>query len=432
MRVFTGVNASRLDDRERGSEQLNIHSQLPQNAQDLGGGTKSNGLLLAQPWKGRAERKCRVPGTARQLPGSVPVGNADVSSGWRSVLGAPFCLSRLLASAGEETGRLTLMLQQFKCSARLCSVDGHVTPLWTETDSVLKTTPSRTFTASIASPEGYPAVTLELCAYEQDPSDSLRLLLSTLIRATANAVAERWFRGHYRSQWVVLAMPVDEPDNAILLALDRDHGIIGANASARQMLEAGGRQFSAGLSAGIFFREPELASQRRYCDKAVRLHGATDARLWAVMTTPPATYVYSEFAERDALHTRPRHDMLRSMEGALAKVAEENGLPPRILRHIEEFIDSHLDWSLSVDELASSAGISISHFSKCFRNSVGLTPHSYVMRRRLLRAQDLLLGTNMALSEVALSTGFSDQSHFSRKFHQFMGLPPRSFRLQHR
>lgn len=99
--------------------------------------------------------------------------------------------------------------------------------------------------------------------------------------------------------------------------------------------------------------------------------------------------------------------------------------PPRHHgRRIEEFIESHLDRPLNVDELAASEGISISHFSRCFRDSVGLTPHSYVMRRRLLRAQDLLLGTNMAISEVALSTGFSDQSHFSRKFHQSMGYRP--------
>jgi AraC-like DNA-binding protein len=411
---------------------LNNQSPLRQNTQDQGGSPTSRALLLAQPWKSSAKREGHVRGTNPRLPGSIPIVNADTTSGRGSVLGTPFCLSRLLASAREETGRLTLILQQFKCSARLCSVDGRVTPLWTDSDSTLKTVASRTFAASIANPEGNPAATLELCALEQDPSDDLQLLLSALIRTTANALAERWFRCHYRSQWVILAMPLEEPDNAILLALDRDHGMIGANALARQMLEARGRQFLTGLSASVFFRQADIASRHRYCDRAVRLHGATDTRLWVVMTTPPATRVYSEFAEREVLHTRPRHDLLRSMEGAFPEVAEENGLPPRMLRHIEEFIDSHLDWPLNVEELASSAGISLSHFSKCFRNSVGLTPHNYVMRRRLLRAQDLLLCTDMALSEVALSTGFSDQSHFSRKFHHFMGVPPRSFRLQHR
>jgi AraC family transcriptional regulator len=54
------------------------------------------------------------------------------------------------------------------------------------------------------------------------------------------------------------------------------------------------------------------------------------------------------------------------------------------------------------------------------------------MRRRLTRAQDLLARTDLALAEVALTTGFSDQSHFCRRFREFIGLPPRSFRMQHR
>jgi AraC family transcriptional regulator len=55
-----------------------------------------------------------------------------------------------------------------------------------------------------------------------------------------------------------------------------------------------------------------------------------------------------------------------------------------------------------------------------------------VMRRRLLRAQELLASTELPLIDIALATGFADQSHFSRRFHQMTGVPPRAFRLQHR
>ena len=74
----------------------------------------------------------------------------------------------------------------------------------------------------------------------------------------------------------------------------------------------------------------------------------------------------------------------------------------------------------------------MSHFARAFRDSVGLTPHSYIVRRRLLQAQELLAKTEQPLAEIALSTGFADQSHFTRRFHQFVGLPPRKFRAQHR
>jgi AraC family transcriptional regulator len=103
-----------------------------------------------------------------------------------------------------------------------------------------------------------------------------------------------------------------------------------------------------------------------------------------------------------------------------------------MLKSIEEYIDVHLEKDLSVEELASHLGISPSYFARSFRSSVGLAPHAYVMRRRLLRAQELLASTDLPLIDIALATGFADQSHFCRRFHEMTGVPPRTFRLQHR
>jgi AraC family transcriptional regulator len=103
-----------------------------------------------------------------------------------------------------------------------------------------------------------------------------------------------------------------------------------------------------------------------------------------------------------------------------------------MLRSVEEYIDLHLEKNLSVEGLASHLGISTSYFARSFRSSFGLTPHAYVMRRRLLRAQELLASTDLPLIDIALATGFADQSHFCRRFHQMTGMPPRTFRLQYR
>jgi transcriptional regulator GlxA family with amidase domain len=132
------------------------------------------------------------------------------------------------------------------------------------------------------------------------------------------------------------------------------------------------------------------------------------------------------------LHTPPRLDTSERPGLARPEKREPGGLQPRMLRRIVEYIDAHLDSELSIAVLADNLGISRSRFSRSFRHSVGLTPHSYVMGRRLLRAQQLLARTDLHLVEIALTTGFADQSHFSRRFHQFMGLPPREFRAQQR
>jgi AraC family transcriptional regulator len=72
--------------------------------------------------------------------------------------------------------------------------------------------------------------------------------------------------------------------------------------------------------------------------------------------------------------------------------------------------------------------MSASHFSRSFHKAVGVSPHTYVLQCRVMRAQELLATTQLPLTEIALTIGFSDQSHFSRRFHELIGMPPRMFR----
>ena len=106
------------------------------------------------------------------------------------------------------------------------------------------------------------------------------------------------------------------------------------------------------------------------------------------------------------------------------------GLPICVSRRIEEFIGARLEAGIDIAELAANFGYSSSHFFRIFRRTFGITPHGYVMRRRLTLVQDLLTGTDLCLAEVALRAGFCDQSHLSRSFRQFAGLPPRAFRVR--
>ncbi len=107
-------------------------------------------------------------------------------------------------------------------------------------------------------------------------------------------------------------------------------------------------------------------------------------------------------------------------------------LPARILARLKEHIEANIDCSLSMVELASLAGLSASHFARCFRRSVGVPPHAYVKQRRVARARDMLAATNLPVAEIALVLGFSDQSHFTRRFREVTGVPPGAYRFQNR
>jgi len=104
------------------------------------------------------------------------------------------------------------------------------------------------------------------------------------------------------------------------------------------------------------------------------------------------------------------------------------GLSPRTLRRVRDHIDLHLEKTITLEALAAIAGLSMFHFARAFTRSEGATPHSYLVQRRVGRAQQLLTDTDLSLSEIALASGFSDQSHFARRFREHAGVSPRTFR----
>jgi AraC family transcriptional regulator len=109
----------------------------------------------------------------------------------------------------------------------------------------------------------------------------------------------------------------------------------------------------------------------------------------------------------------------------------KGGLAKPQLRRVLDYVDSFLDQNLNVDELARVAGLSRYHFGKAFKHSTGTTVHSYVLSRRIWRAQELLLQRGSSLLDVAGATGFSNQSHFTTIFTARIGISPGAYRSRH-
>jgi AraC-like DNA-binding protein len=100
----------------------------------------------------------------------------------------------------------------------------------------------------------------------------------------------------------------------------------------------------------------------------------------------------------------------------------------RILPHIELNVET----ALQISDLAAVARFSVSHFARAFRVSFGQPPHAYVMARRIERAKRLLLSKEpIALVEVALHCGLSDQAHLCRMFRKLVGESPAAWRRKY-
>jgi AraC family transcriptional regulator len=100
------------------------------------------------------------------------------------------------------------------------------------------------------------------------------------------------------------------------------------------------------------------------------------------------------------------------------------GLSPRARRRTLEVIHSQLDSRLTIDMLAREAGLSVAHFSRAFRETMGRAPHQYLLSMRLEKARRLLEAPDANLSDVAHRTGFADQAHFTRLFKRSYGITP--------
>jgi AraC family transcriptional regulator len=128
-----------------------------------------------------------------------------------------------------------------------------------------------------------------------------------------------------------------------------------------------------------------------------------------------------------AVHLLREHSSLGHR--AKRRVAREpkGGLSQRQLQKVTDFIGDNLPRHLSLAEIAASANTSPYHFARLFKESTGLSPHQYVIRERVERAENLLLA-GLPIGEVAVMVGFSNQAHLTRHFKRLTGITPAKFR----
>lgn len=283
--------------------------------------------------------------------------------------------------------------------------------------------------APICDPEGKPIGLIDVSSFDPTLSEHAHTMAGTLTIAVARGIEERLFRAQFQREWVIAVACPDNPRLGMLLAVNDDRRIVGANRDARAAFALKGHDLDGGLSLWtVFTRNDDLFRRRNSGDTSGQLICGTTGQSWPAILTPPLPAFVSRLGlEADSLVWRPRIDAL--LAGNRPPPAELRlGLTPAALRRVREHVESHLDGDLSLKTLSGIAGLSISHFARAFRQSEGMTPHAFVLERRLAQARKLLLDTKQPLSEIAHAVGFADQSHFARHFRRLTGIAPSEFR----
>lgn len=118
----------------------------------------------------------------------------------------------------------------------------------------------------------------------------------------------------------------------------------------------------------------------------------------------------------------------RHATGGYGRVLRGESLTPATTRRVIEFVDENISRPIRLPDLATAAGVSRAHFARAFRNVVGITPHVYVVQRRIERALQLLHSSPMKIADVAMATGFADHAHMTRTFYRYLRATPSAVR----
>ena len=128
----------------------------------------------------------------------------------------------------------------------------------------------------------------------------------------------------------------------------------------------------------------------------------------------------------DQLKTTLGMHLLRNYGVRKVQLSTYNDVLPKYkLDRTIDYIEAHLDQNLELEDLAQQAGVSQFYFSRLFKQSLGITPHQYVIRQRVERARQLIQQGELGLADIALECGFANQGHLNRHFKRLTGVTPK-------
>src|SRR6266436_3329860 len=171
---------------------------------------------------------------------------------------------------------------------------------------------------------------LDVSAIDPKLSERAHALTGALTVNSARSIEERFFRERFRREWIIAVALPEGGAPGVLLAVDSDQRIVGANRGARSSLLLDDQVLRSGVSLwSLFERDPALFRRKDGADIATRLVVVGSNEIWPALITPPESGVGARrIGTNVALHARPRLDLLASL-GQLAPTPQaRGGLPP--------------------------------------------------------------------------------------------------------
>jgi AraC-like DNA-binding protein len=250
-----------------------------------------------------------------------------------------------------------------------------------------------------------------------------------VLRIDAAARRWRWFHETYsivvplmplRTEWRyrgkthetspgIIALMEPGEIHADVRKLD-DHEVVRALFVSPPTMQDAARELGVS-SAPVSWREAQVNGHDLY-GEIVRLHASLEHEATPLERQTRFAGVVERLVEEFS-DRRPR--------------SFQHASEPAAVRQARELLHAHWDENVRLDDLVAVSGIGRYHLVRAFRAAVGVPPHAYQIRLRVSRAMQLIR-VGLPLAQVALETGFADQSHLARHFTRVTGVSPGRYR----
>jgi AraC family transcriptional regulator len=108
----------------------------------------------------------------------------------------------------------------------------------------------------------------------------------------------------------------------------------------------------------------------------------------------------------------------------ISKTQFRGGLSSVQMRRATEFLETHLDGNVDLQQVAEICDLSLSHFARAFKQTFRRPPYRWLIERRVDKARDLMMSSRLPLADIAIQSGFADQSALNRSFKRIHGVTP--------
>ncbi|MBD1840044.1 helix-turn-helix transcriptional regulator [Coleofasciculus sp. FACHB-64] len=179
--------------------------------------------------------------------------------------------------------------------------------------------------------------------------------------------------------------------------------------------------FTSALYESVDADDAQVAPQLKICDPLIQQIGLalkTELEIDGLSDRLYAESMANALAVHLLRHYSTRRREIRSYSGRL---------PSHKLQQAIDYIQAHLAEDVSLEAIATELGMSQYYFARLFKQSTGYSPYQYVIKRRIERAQELMMQEQQSIVNVALQVGFTSQSQFGRHFKRLTGVTPKRF-----